>query len=72
MNDDDGFPAMRGERPVRFGCGALAGLLAGFELAIRIGAGKGGTVLLIAAVAVAFGIAAAALGDRFWRGLRWW
>ena len=72
MNGDDEFPVMRGERRVRFGCGGLAGLLAGYELAVRLGVGKATTLLVILALAVAFGIAAALLGDRFWRALPWW
>ena len=71
-NGDDGFPIMRGERRVRFACGLIAGVLAGCQLTPRFGASGVGAALLIVATGVAFGIAAALLGDAFWRSLRWW
>jgi hypothetical protein len=73
MKDDGDWPVMRGERTVRFVCGAVVGLFAGCELAAQVG-GAGSaiaTVLSMIGVSVAFGIAAAVLGDRFWRGFRW-
>lgn len=70
-NGDDGFPIMRGERRIRFVCGLVAGLLAGCQLAPRFGAGSAETALLMAATGLAFGIAAALLGDRFWGTIRW-
>jgi hypothetical protein len=63
---------MRGERRIRFVFGAIAGVFAGLELAPRVGLGRGGTALLVVIAAVAFGLAAASLGDRFWKGLGWW
>lgn len=72
VNDEEGWPVMRGERRIRFACGVIAGLFAGCELAPRIGAGGAGTAFLVAATALAFGISAAVLGDKFWRSLRWW
>jgi hypothetical protein len=72
MRDDDGWPLMRGELRIRFICGAIAGSFAGWELASRVAIGKAGTAVLIAVAAVAFGFAAASLGDRFWKGLGWW
>jgi len=70
--DDDDWPVMPGERTVRFVCGAIVGLFAGCELSNQVGGGKPVMMVLsMIGVAVAFGIAAAILGDRFWRGLRW-
>jgi hypothetical protein len=71
MNDDESFPVMRGERQVRFVFGVIAGSFAGCQLGPRFGTG-GETGVLIVVTAIAFGIAAAFLGDAFWRGLRWW
>jgi hypothetical protein len=70
-SDENGFPIMRGERRLRFACGLIAGVLAGCQLAPRFGASGAGTALLMAATGLAFGVAAAFLGDRFWRGLGW-
>jgi hypothetical protein len=72
MNDNEGFPVMRGERQVRFICGVVAGSIAGCQLGPRFGAGGAGSIALTVVTAVAFGIAAAYLGDTFWRGIRWW
>lgn len=72
MTDNEGFPVMRGERRVRFVFGAVAGSLAGCQLGPRFGAGGAGTAVLILVTAIVFGIAAAFMGDAFWRGLRWW
>jgi hypothetical protein len=68
--EEDGFPIMRGERRIRFACGLIAGIFAGCQLAPRFGAHSGGAVVLMVATGLAFGIAAALLGDRFWRGFR--
>src|SRR5262252_9520556 len=54
VKGDDEFPLMPGERRVRFGCGALAGALGGYGLAVRLCTGKGGMILLILVVAVGF------------------
>ena len=67
-DEEDEFPIMRGERRIRFVCGLVAGVFAGCQLAPRFGARGAGEVLLVVATALAFGIAAAFLGDRFWRG----
>ena len=63
---DDEWPLLRGERVVRFAFGALAGLFAGIELTSRVRAGSIGSVVLVTAVTIAFGIGAAWIGDRFW------
>ncbi len=63
---------MRGERRIRFVCGAIAGSFAGCHFGPILGAGKPGTGIVIGVAAIAFGIAAAFMGDSFWRGLRWW
>ena len=73
MRDDDGgWPVMRGERGIRFVFGAIAGVFAGLQLASRLSIGKAGVVVLVAFAAVAFGFAAALVGDRFWKGLGLW
>jgi hypothetical protein len=69
-SENEGFPIMRGERRIRFACGLIAGVVAGCQLAPRFGASGVGAALLTAATGVAFGIAAALLGDDFWRSLR--
>jgi hypothetical protein len=65
---DSDWPFMRGERKVRFVCGALLGLASGCGLASRTGSGKAATVLWMVVVAAAFGAGAALLGDKFWLG----
>jgi hypothetical protein len=72
MKQSGDWPLMRGERRVRFGCGALAGLAAGLVLAERMNGSVVGNVLLVVVTAVAFGIAAAWIGDEFWNYIRWW
>jgi hypothetical protein len=69
---DEGFPLLPGERRVRFGRGALAGLLAGLKIAAFASGGKVGTVFLVLLTVIGFGIAAAWIGDRFWEWIRWW
>jgi hypothetical protein len=66
------WPVMRGERRVRFGCGALAGLLAGLVLAERLTGSVVGNVLLVVIITFAFSCAAAWFGDKFWSYLPWW
>jgi hypothetical protein len=61
---------MRGERLVRFVCGALVGLASGCGLASQLHSGKAVTILLTLGVAGAFGAAAVLLGDQFWLGPR--
>jgi hypothetical protein len=72
----DGIKPLPGERGVRFGCGAIAGALFGFFIAVRE---TGGDVRLAAFIAVGsavgLGWLAAVLGDRLWQGLSkvlWW
>jgi hypothetical protein len=69
MKDED-FPLLPGERRVRFGCGALAGLVLGVSIAMRMIGGTVETVLLIAGCALVMGVAAALFGERFWDFLR--
>ena len=60
------------ERKVRFGCGALLGLVVGLGLCVRLWPLSGlamGAVLLLAIVAC--GACAVRWGDRFWARLRW-
>lgn len=60
------------ERKVRFGCGALLGLVLGLGLCVRLwplsAFAMGALVLL---VIVACGLCAVRWGDRFWAHLRW-
>lgn len=60
------------ERKVRFGCGALLGLVVGLGLCVRLWPlsrfAMGGVVLL---AIVACGVCAVRWGDRFWARLRW-
>ena len=71
MSDNEGFPVMRGERQIRFVCGAVAGSFAGCQLGSVLGS-KAGEGLLTVVTAIAFGLAAAYRGDDFWRAIRWW
>ena len=64
------LPLLPGERRVRFGCGALAGLVLGVSLAFRMNGGTVGAVLLVAGCALVMGVAAALFGERFWDFLR--
>ena len=62
---------------VRFGCGALLGLVVGVGGAIRFSSSSALLpVLSILATALIFGLLSARHGDRFWenlsRTLRWW
>ena len=72
MRGDDDWPVMRGERGIRFAFGAIAGVFAGLEFSSRLNVGKAGVVVVTAATAASFGLAAAFLGDRFWKGLSGW
>jgi hypothetical protein len=69
MKDED-FPLLPGERRVRFGCGALAGLVLGISMAMRMIWGTVETVLLIVGCALVMGVAAALFGERFWEFIR--
>jgi hypothetical protein len=69
-DDDGGWPLLAGERRVRFICGALLGVASGCGLSSQMGSGKAATVLWMILTAVAFGAAAALLGDKFWQGPR--
>lgn len=60
------WPLLPGERRVRFVFGLIAGVLAGIGIADRVHASGLGTALLVAVTALAFGFAAAWIGDRFW------
>ncbi len=64
-------------KAVRFGCGALLGLVVGVGGAIRFSSSSALLpVLSILATALIFGLLSARHGDRFWenlsRTLRWW
>jgi hypothetical protein len=63
---DEELPLLPGERRVRFGCGALAGLVLGISLAFRMSGGTVETMLLVAGCALAMGVASALFGERFW------
>jgi hypothetical protein len=72
---NSGFPVLPGELAVRFGCGAMLGLLAGFFGILRW-INHPTWVQLIAWMvgsAIVCGLLARAGGDEFWRNLRgWW
>ena len=60
------------EMKVRFGCGALLGLVVGLGLCVRLWPlSIFGVCLLVAASIMACGLGAARYGDRFWAKLRW-
>jgi len=67
---------MRGERSVRFGCGALAGVAVALSIAFGESTSTAGrTIMMGVGFAAVFGVAAALFGDQFWRWLwsiRWW
>lgn len=71
-------PTPTGRRPdafemkVRFGCGALLGLVVGLGMCVRLWPLSAffACVLVVFAI-VACGIGAARFGDRFWAQLRW-
>jgi high-affinity Fe2+/Pb2+ permease len=69
VKGDGGWPLLPGERRVRFVCGVIAGVLAGIGIADRLGASSLGKFFLIIVTAIAFGFAAAWIGDRFWTGV---
>ncbi|HWL39795.1 MAG TPA: hypothetical protein VNO75_06110 [Gemmatimonadaceae bacterium] len=71
FRDEPEPPLSGGPRRLHFGCGVLLGLVAGWIFAIRVGRELGMSSpwifgLIIGAVALAFGMAAARWGDRFW------
>ena len=69
----DGFRPLPGERGVRFGCGAIAGALLGFFLAIRETGAESFIVVIIAVVsAIVLGYLAARYGDRLWESMSKW
>jgi tetrahydromethanopterin S-methyltransferase subunit C len=61
---------------VRFICGAVVGVLVAIGTGWAIGwSGRGGTIAVMAAFAVLFGVMAAYWGDDFWDSLGefpWW
>jgi hypothetical protein len=62
-----------GAAGVRFGCGALVGLAAGFASTVSfVELGALGVALLCLGTAVVFGWLAMRRGDRFWERLRGW
>ncbi len=72
---NDEWPILPGERRVRFGCGALAGVAIGVSIMFEEATSARTTVLLCVGLAVVFGLAAALFGARFWSWLgvwRWW
>ncbi|MCB9536774.1 MAG: hypothetical protein H6704_11030 [Myxococcales bacterium] len=65
-----------GAAGVRFGCGAVVGLAAGFASTVSfVELGPLGVTLLCLGTALVFGLLAMRRGDRFWERLRdwlWW
>jgi hypothetical protein len=69
----EGFKDLPGSRSVRFGCGAIAGLLFGFYAAVQTTSGSTReTVISVLAGALIFGLLSAVFGDRFWAGIHRW
>lgn len=57
---------------VRFGCGAVLGLVVGLGLCVRLWPlGVLGACALVGVAMVACGLCAASWGDSFWAQLRW-
>lgn len=71
---NSGFPILPGELGVRFGCGAILGLIVGFFAAAKYVRDPSWLALLawMGGAAVLFGLLARAGGNDFWRNLRWW
>jgi hypothetical protein len=71
---NSGFPILPGELGVRFGCGAIVGLIMGFFAAAKYVRDPSWLELLgwMIGTAVLSGFLARAGGDDFWRKLRWW
>jgi len=69
VKSQDEWPLLPGERRVRFVCGVVAGVLSGIGMADWLSASALGRFLLIIVTAIAFGFAAAWIGDRFWTGV---
>ncbi len=59
-------PPDRFEKGVRFGCGALAGLVLGIGAAVGMDWNARELAGILALAALIFGGCAAAFGDRFW------
>lgn len=59
MKEPDGL-----EKGVRFGCGFMAGSVAGLYIAVRYF--NSFSILIVAVVAISFGLLAMLMGDEFW------
>jgi hypothetical protein len=69
----EGFRDLKGSRSIRFGCGAIAGLLFGFYLSVEYVAGGWKSALgWLFLGGLAFGLLSAFAGDRFWAGIHRW
>jgi hypothetical protein len=71
MRDED-WPLLPGERRIRFGCGALAGVVLRIYLAMRMSRVTVEAVILIAGFSLLLGVPSALFGERFWNLFRWW
>jgi hypothetical protein len=69
VKGDDEWPLLPGERHVRFGCGALAGIAIALSFMFRDVHTVGSTILVCPGTAVVVGVAATLFGDRFWSWL---
>ena len=70
---NDGIPPNRLELGLRFGCGALLGLLVGGGSLLNVGVTSPGLLAAAAGVgALGAGLLARHFGDRFWSSLRQW
>jgi hypothetical protein len=60
------------EMKVRFGCGALLGLVVGLGMCAALSPlSTLGACMLVGIAVVACGIGATCFGDRFWANIRW-
>ena len=60
------------EMKVRFGCGALLGLVVGLGTCVSLSPlSTLGACVLVGFAIAACGVGAAQFGDRFWANLRW-
>lgn len=71
-------PTLAGRKPdafemkVRFGCGALLGLVVGLGMCVSLSPlSTLGACMLVGFAVAACGVGAAYFGDSFWASLRW-
>lgn len=67
-------PPDAAEKGIRFGCGAIFGLVVGFFTVVKITRmDPAMTIAILAIVSLSLGLFAMRYGDRFWEAVRsWW